>query len=183
MEPVRTKIAYLVGGRTEIKQEGSPNCSIVHVLPTDSVNDARYKWYISFDRPSSLKYTDVRGLRRPEEDLYQFGNIETTMNDMKRMIDHTEWVERMSLFVKNNPDSTVLIFQGDRSVFWGPNSSGFTMNAEYAGRYKIQEAFEIIRSIGLEKKIELHIDIDTKEKVEVKLSLGKRIVKWLKSLL
>lgn len=155
MKHKKLKNAYLVAlTNRDLWEYGHPDgsCELIHATNSTQARCIYKNQHYLDEKASSLPYK-----RYEEEDLYEFEGENKSKNDINRILKYRKWYSDMEDMVKNNPNVKVYIHSGEWGAYWRPNRCGYTSYKDKAGVYEIQDAWNAVNHVGLEKQISFEI--------------------------
>lgn len=150
------KKAYFVGHKDEYYNRCSPETSntVIWIELNENVNIARRKFlrekYFEFD---NLSFIDIRARRKPESDLFLFEGEAKSMNQIYNITEYRDWYSNMEKMVAENKGKKVYIWSGQWNSYWRENGAGYTTKVNDVGIYDIEDAWNRVSHVGLEKRI------------------------------
>lgn len=100
-------------------------------------------------------YINVRAKRNKDCDKYLFENEAITRYTLYEKLAYREYQENTKKLVFENKGKECHIYSSQHHAYWGYNKSGYVDGQENAGVYSIEEAGQILLSVGLEKKLKI----------------------------
>lgn len=151
----KLKNAYLVAlTNRDLWEYGHPDgsCELIHATNSTQARCIYKKQNFLNEKASSLQYK-----RYEEEDLYLFEGYEKSKKDIERELEYRNWYSEMVDMVNNNPNAKVYIYSGQWGAYWGPNYCDYTSYKDKAGIYDIEDAWNAVSHVGLEKRISFEL--------------------------
>lgn len=146
------KKAFVVGSKRDVLYYGWPD-SAAQIIHAENANKAKYK----FSKTEYEDYTELRAVRRKEDDAYHFEGKERCLNYITQELKLRDWRKNMKELLENNPVAKVYIYSGQWGAYWRDNACGYTQRKEEAGIYDIKEAWKNVSHCGIEKAISFEL--------------------------
>lgn len=156
MEYTRTEKAWNVAHKDKINEHYHPETEVQRVY-AETAKKAIYKYYQNEFLPEEYRLIDIRARRCKGSDRFLFEGESMVMGEIERILAYRQWHKDMASMLESNPNANVLIWSGEHRAYWRENRCGYTDKKEYAGVYKIEDAWNAVSHVGIEKRILFHI--------------------------
>lgn len=157
MEYQKTEKAYSVAHKDEINNDYHPEWPGRRVY-AETAKKAIQKYWRDIGTDYEYRLIDIRAKRTPGADRYLFEGESMVMGEIERITEYRQWRKDMAEMIEANPTAKVRIWSGQWSMYWRPDRCGYTNKIEEAGLYKIQDAWNAVSHVGIEKKITFIIE-------------------------
>lgn len=158
MEYQRTEKAYTVAHKDEINSLYwyRPDWPGARIYAENSTK-ARQKYFSSVDSDFNYKFIDIRAKRERGADRYAFEGESMVLGEIERINNYRKWHKDMAELLKNNAGAKVHIWSDEHGAYWRSNRCGYTTEKEQAGVYTIEDAWNAVSHVGIEKRISFQI--------------------------